>query len=205
MDFILASASPRRKQLLEQLGYLPNVCSVEIDETPFPEEDPLVYVERMASNKLHAAVASLCLQQTHKQCVVLASDTTVIAKERILGKPSNFNDYAEMMSLLSGAKHQVSTSFAIAALDECSVQKNYLETVTTDVFFRTLSSSEIKAYWETGEPADKAGGYGIQGVAAAFVERISGSYSGVVGLPLMEVSKALESFDLPLFFARKMK
>jgi septum formation protein len=205
MEFILASASPRRKQLLEQLGYEPKVCPVHIDETPLLEEDSQVYVERMARHKLLAALESLPSNSFSTPRVLLASDTTVIADGKILGKPTDFPDYVSMMSLLSGAKHQVSTSFALAIVGPNGVQREHLETVTTDVVFRPLSSSEIEGYWETGEPIDKAGGYGIQGAAAAFVERISGSYSSVVGLPLMEVAKALDSFGLPLFIAQNNK
>lgn len=197
---VLASASPRRFDLLSQLGYQPQRLPVDIDESVDPQELPISYVKRMAQEKLDAA-----LQQLNEQAevagssvnssrqIVLAGDTICIKDNEILTKPVDFADFQRMMTLMSGTVHTVVSSFALGELKGGVVSMLNLEVVKTGVYFKEMSAQEIGAYWDTQEPLDKAGGYGIQGLGAVFVERIEGSYSNVVGLPLMEVHSALKS------------
>ena len=197
--FVLASASPRRLELLQQLGYRPKAMPVDIDETPISNEDPICYVERMAREKLDRAL-SLLLEPagTEQQPVtVLAGDTVCIQGKNILVKPEDYEDFKRIMASMSGAKHTVASSFALGQVVDGKFAVLHLEVVQTDVYFKSLDASEVRAYWETGEPADKAGGYGIQGLGAVFVNRIEGSYSNVVGLPLTEVHRELKSLGIP--------
>ncbi len=200
---ILASASPRRFDLLSQLGYQPHRLPVDIDESAEPHEAPIAYVKRMALEKLETAfgqldgltdVAGSPVQSS--RLIVLAGDTVCIKGNEILTKPVDFTDFKRMMSLMSGTVHTVVSSFALGELKEGVAQMLDLEVVKTDVYFKEMSAQEICAYWDTREPTDKAGGYGIQGLGAVFVERIEGSYSNVVGLPLMEVHSALKSAEV---------
>ena len=185
MDFWLASSSPRRKELLEQVGYRFNAFSVDVDESPSPAEDPKAYVLRLARTKAIAGA------QQKPGIAVLGSDTTVTIDNHILGKPENEDDFQRMMGLLSGRSHHVHTGVAVC-LDE------RVESVisTTVVRFGALNDDLVSAYWRSGEPLGKAGGYAIQGFAAVFVESIEGSYSGVVGLPLYETRQLLSSFGV---------
>lgn len=193
---VLASASPRRKELLEQLGYDFSLLPVDIDETPLEGELPEAYLPRMSKSKAIEAGR----QYSDLNAVILASDTSVIAAGRILGKPKGKEDFVACMQLLSGNWHQVMTSIALLDLNASSSEDHGLmeKTVVTRVKFKPLSMREIEAYWHTGEPQDKAGGYGIQGKAAVFVEMIEGSYSNVVGLPLQETAELLtdNGFDI---------
>ena len=178
-DLVLASASPRRAELLQQIGLQFMVCAADIDETVQQGETPRDYVLRMAREKAQA------IKQHYPEAVVLASDTSVVIDGTVLGKPSDEEDAHRMLSLLSGRTHLVLTSVCVLAEDEqCAVNQ-------TEVLFREVSSSEMASYWASGEPADKAGAYAIQGVGAKFVQRINGSYSGVMGLPLFEVAAML--------------
>lgn len=188
-DLILASGSPRRKELLEQIGVCFEVVKVSVDETPLPDESPLDYVLRLAIEKADAGSQLI----RHKK-PVLGSDTTVVCNGKILGKPENKADALAMLKMLSGNHHQVITAVAVV-----KGQQNLHQIVTTDVTFRSLSNDEIEAYWHTGEPSDKAGAYGIQGLGGVFVENISGSYSAVVGLPLAQTAKLLKTFDVPVW------
>ncbi|WP_028240265.1 Maf family protein [Stutzerimonas azotifigens] len=181
----LASASPRRAELLSQIGVAFSVRVSPVDETPLPGEAPDAYVERLARAK---ALRVLHTREAAGACV-LGSDTAVVLDGRILGKPRDQADARSMLGALSGRAHEVMTAVAIADADRC-----LSKVVTTRVWFRPLGAGEIDAYWATGEPADKAGAYGIQGLGAVFVERIEGSYSAVVGLPLCETSQMLELF-----------
>lgn len=197
---VLASASPRRFDLLSQLGYQPHRLPVDIDESVEPHEAPMAYVKRMAQEKLDAALRQLegqsklaGLSVNSSRLIVLAGDTICIKGDEVLTKPVDFADFKRMMNLMSGSVHTVASSFALGVLKDGAVSMLSLEIVKTDVMFKKMSEQEIGAYWDTQEPADKAGGYGIQGLGAAFVERIDGSYSNVVGLPLMEVHSALKS------------
>lgn len=187
-ELILASASPRRRELLAQIGVSFRCCPVDIDETPQPEESAQAYVERLALEK-----AEVC-RQLHPDAVVLGSDTSVVVDGRILGKPVDEADAVRMLMLLSGRQHQVMT--AVAVVDE---QRQRVETVTTEVAFIELDEARCRAYWRTGEPCDKAGAYGIQGLGAVLVRGIEGSYSAVVGLPLMQAAALLQQFDIPVW------
>ena len=185
---VLASGSPRRLQLLSTLGLGCEVSPVAIDETPRAAEPPIEYARRIAAEKAAAAAVQ------HAGRLVLAADTVVALGEEILGKPADGEDAARMLRRLSGRRHEVHTAVA-AMLDMSSAQR----LSSSEVVFRPLRDREIEAYVATGEPLDKAGGYGIQGLAAVFVTFLSGSYSGVVGLPLCETAELLADFGLDVF------
>lgn len=185
-ELLLASASPRRAELLAQIGVRATRLVCSVDEQVQPGESPGGYVERVTRDKVLAAV------QAAPGRVVLAADTAVVQGDCILGKPADRADAVRMLTALSGSEHTVMTAVAVG----CD-QRVELVRVDTLVRFRALSEAEIAAYWDTGEPADKAGSYGIQGLAAVFVERIEGSYSAVVGLPLLETATLLKSFGIP--------
>jgi len=172
----LASRSPRRAELLRQLGVDFEIVDGTVDETPGVGEAPAVYVERVARAKAAAGRTRIDASRP-----VLAADTTVVCGSELLGKPRDEADARRMLSLLSGRWHTVLTAAALAQASCLAV------CVETRVLFRVLSDTEIARYWATGEPADKAGAYGIQGLGGALVRRIDGSYSNVVGLPLAEV------------------
>lgn len=187
---VLASASPRRRELLEQIGLSFSVAPVDIDETPMPDERPDHYVERLARQKAEAGLA----QAGDPDSLVIGSDTTVVCDDRIMGKPTNEGQAAEMLRLLSGRTHKVMTAIALAGEHGC-----YARLVVTEVRFRDISDEQIAAYWQTGEPVDKAGGYGIQGKGAVFVDGLWGSYSAVVGLPLQETAELFEEAGQPVW------
>jgi septum formation protein len=178
---VLASASPRRAALLEQIGVPFSVRVAHIDETPQPGEQPGAYVERLALAKAMAVSAPGQLS--------LGADTTVVVGAEMLGKPAGRDAAVEMLARLSARTHQVVTGVGITN----GLASRCLH-VSTDVTFRTISTAEAIAYWETGEPADKAGGYGIQGIGGIFAQSINGSYSAVVGLPLTETEALLREF-----------
>lgn len=182
---ILASQSPRRKELLTQLGYSFTCQPADIDETPMPDEPPEFYVARLAREKAQT------IANTNANMVVLGSDTIVALNGDLLGKPIDFDDYQKMMRRLSGSQHQVHTGVAI-------VQDHQVETivVSTEVTFKRLTEQDIENYWLTGEPQDKAGSYGLQGIGGQFVVTINGSYSAVVGLPLYETAELLKKFNV---------
>ena len=184
---VLASASPRRAALLSQIGIDCEVMPSRIGEEARENEAPLDYVRRMAREKA-ASVAGLMPGR-----IVLGADTDVIMQSRILGKPRDKADFLEMFNLLSGRTHQVITAVSVV----CEEQY-WLKTSISDVTFREVSEEEMLAYWETGEPCDKAGGYAIQGQAAMFIRAISGSYSGIMGLPLYETSELLSGAGIRL-------
>ena len=193
-DLWLASSSPRRAELLTQLGVDFRVHSVPIDETPHSQESAHQYVQRMAQEKASIALPSIeALAQGH-ELPVLAAYTVVVSKARILTKPHDEEDAIEMLGQLSGQTHEVMTAVCVA-------KKTQLKTiaVTTQVSFRELSMAERRRYWHTGEPKDKAGGYGIQGFAAVFLDKIVGSYTRVVGLPLSETAQVLAEFSVPFW------
>ncbi|MBA1271920.1 Maf family protein [Stutzerimonas azotifigens] len=184
----LASASPRRAELLGQIGVPYTPLIAPIDESVLPDESPEAYVERLARAK---AAAALAILDTPGDSCVLGADTAVVLDGRILGKPVDRHHAREMLEALSGREHQVLTGVAVAGAGRCLSQ-----VVVSQVSFRPLSSAEIEAYWATGEPCDKAGAYGIQGFAAVFVSHMQGSYSAVVGLPLCETAQLLEAFGI---------
>jgi len=188
-DLILASSSPRRAEILSQLGVNFKVLPAEIDETPFANESAVDYVQRMALEK-----AMKVIDTASDNCPVLGADTSVVLGSKIFGKPKNFNDALTMLDALSGNTHQVLSSVVLGNKEEC---KQLLS--STEVRFRTISPQECHTYWQTGEPKDKAGSYAIQGYGAIFVESIRGSYSGVVGLPIAETEQLLRQFNVPIW------
>ncbi|MBK1873411.1 MULTISPECIES: Maf family protein [Marinobacter] len=187
-SIILASASPRRSELLTQIGIPFSVQPANIDETPRISEAPGDYVERLAREKALAVSAHFPGKW------VIGSDTSVVLDGAILGKPSNEADAQAMLGMLSGKTHQVMTGVALAKDDGCDSTL-----VITEVTFRVLSRTEIAAYAASGEPMDKAGGYGIQGLGGIFVKELKGSYSAVVGLPLQETAALLADAGGPVW------
>lgn len=178
MDLYLASSSPRRQVLLQQIGLSFQVIKADIDETPLPNELPADYVTRLAIAKAQSGYSHLDTNQQRSACI-LAADTTVSINQQILGKPQTKQQAVTMLMALSNKTHQVFTAIALYYQGHL-----YHETVITEVTMRSISEQEAITYWQTGEPIDKAGGYAIQGLAAIFIERITGDYYAVVGLPL---------------------
>lgn len=185
----LASSSPRRRELLTQIGLPFHIVPASIDETPEAGESAHAYVERLARSK---ALAGLNFLAQRADVCVLGADTAVVRDGRILGKPVDRDDALSMLQALSGREHEVLTAVAVADRDRCEAR-----VVSSRVTFREISAEEAERYWETGEPQDKAGGYAIQGLAAIFVSRVEGSYSAVVGLPLCETAALLADFSIP--------
>lgn len=183
----LASASPRRRELLTQIGVPFSLLSVSIDETPGMAEAPDAYVQRLAREKALAGLA----QVDQDSACVLGADTTVVLDQQILGKPADKADALAMLQALSGREHQVMTAIALANGAGCEVRL-----VCSRVRFRPIGVDEAERYWASGEPQDKAGGYAIQGWGAVFVSSLEGSYSAVVGLPLCETAQLLEAYGL---------
>jgi septum formation protein len=179
----LASASPRRSALLAQIGVAHKVAPVVVDESVVRAEAPEKYVSRLAALKAETLWQSL---PEPERLPVLGSDTTVVVNDSILGKPADEDDCVRMLQLLSGRTHQVHTAVALRSASGSAVRLSISE-----VTFRELSMTEMRGYWRTGEPADKAGGYAVQGRAAMFISRIAGSYSGIMGLPLFETAELL--------------
>ncbi len=177
----LASASPRRRELLDQIQVSYFVHPVNIDESIIAGESAEQFVKRLALEKAQAGY------RDYPTRPALGSDTIVIYKQHILGKPANKQMAFDMLSMLCGNIHQVMTAVAI-----CNGETEHCELSVSDVEFSVLSEQQIQAYWQTGEPADKAGAYGVQGIAAQFIKNINGSYSGIMGLPLFETACLLE-------------
>ncbi|MDP2433839.1 MAG: Maf family protein [Pseudomonadota bacterium] len=195
----LASQSPRRLELLRQIGLAPAVLRLrndsgrlDVDETPLPEEPALDYVLRLARLKAEAGELA-----RHRRSLadwpIVAADTTVTLDGRILGKPADGEEAAAMLRAYSGRAHSVLTGVAVVFQGRLAVVLS-----ESTVAFRTLSEEEITAYVASREPFDKAGGYGIQGRAALFIEHLSGSYSGVMGLPLFETAQLLREVGFPV-------
>jgi septum formation protein len=176
----LASASPRRRELLAQIGVPFRIASSAVDETCLPGEPPRSYVTRLARAK------ALAVRAADASLPVLAADTTVVIDGVLLGKPADAGAALRMLQLLSGRTHEVLTAVALA--DAKGVTQSLSESRVT---FRPVTAAECAAYWQSGEPRDKAGGYAIQGRAAVFVSALHGSYSGVMGLPLYETAQLL--------------
>ncbi|WP_207883619.1 nucleoside triphosphate pyrophosphatase [Pseudomonas sp. 30_B] len=185
----LASSSPRRRELLTQIGLPFHIVPASIDETPQAGESAVAYVERLAREK---ALAGLHFLAQRADVCVLGADTAVVLDGRILGKPADRAEALAMLQALSGREHEVLTAVAVANRDRCEAR-----VVGSRVTFRSVSMEEAERYWDTGEPHDKAGGYAIQGLAAVFVSRVEGSYSAVVGLPLCETAALLADFSIP--------
>jgi septum formation protein len=176
----LASLSPRRRELLAQIGVPHVVSAADIDETPLPGEAAADYVVRVARAK------ALAVRARGMALPVLAADTTVVVDGRVCGKPADEGAGVAMLQQLSGRTHQVLTAVALSRSGALASRLS-----ASEVRFRVLSLEECVAYWRSGEPRDKAGGYAIQGRGAVFVEYLSGSYSGVMGLPLFETAQLL--------------
>ncbi len=191
-ELILASASPRRVELLRQIGVQCHVAPVDIPEQLQPGELAEQFVERLALEKARAGFARAAPDQ-----VVLGADTVVVLDGQVMGKPVDKADALQMLQQLSGVEHEVLTAVAVVGREQsCS------QVVTTRVRFRDLDRALCERYWATGEPQDKAGSYGIQGLGAVFVASIEGSYSAVVGLPLMETAALLAGFNIAIWQAQ---
>ncbi|NOI90320.1 septum formation protein Maf [Vibrio splendidus] len=221
---VLASGSPRRKELLSQLGYEFSVLVTDVEECKHAQETAEEYVKRLSLDKALAALSLLKDNPSEKQhvvpssdnvvssvdnvavgsgivalgsdaisldseTVVLGSDTVVVSQGQVLEKPTGFADSKRMLTQLANERHQVMTAVSVV-----SEEKQRTEIIITDVWFKPLSEQEIEQYWQTGEPCDKAGSYGIQGLGGRFVTRIEGSYYAVVGLPLYETDQLLQEF-----------
>ncbi|MEZ9720054.1 nucleoside triphosphate pyrophosphatase [Vibrio splendidus] len=228
---VLASGSPRRKELLSQLGYEFSVLVTDVEECKHAQETAEEYVKRLSLDKALAALSLLKDNPSEKQhvvpssdnvdssvdnvavgsgivaldsemvdldskivafdseIVVLGSDTVVVSQGQVLEKPTDFTDSKRMLTQLANERHQVMTAVSVV-----SEEKQRTEIIITDVWFKPLSEQEIEQYWQTGEPCDKAGSYGIQGLGGRFVTRIEGSYYAVVGLPLFETDQLLQEF-----------
>ncbi|MCK5481392.1 MAG: septum formation inhibitor Maf [Gammaproteobacteria bacterium] len=185
----LASLSPRRQELLQQIGVSYELLPVNVDETPADDESAEDYVQRLALAKARAGWSSLAGK---KRLPVLGADTVVFANGALMGKPRDRQQANAMLQALSGSTHEVLTAVALA------FERSLVRLNISRVTFRTLSLSECEAYWDTGEPADKAGAYAIQGLGAAFITHLEGSYSGVMGLPLFETAELLQESGIRL-------
>ena len=183
-QIILASASPRRRELLEQIGISAIVQAVDIDESKKSDESVIQYVQRLAMEKAESGFSTI---KNPQKLPVLGSDTIVEIDGIVLGKPRHRQQAKEMLQQLSAQKHTVHTSVAIV-----TVENKIIDTSSTEVYFNKLDEQEIDNYVATGEADDKAGSYAIQGLAAQFVKNINGSFSGVMGLPLFETVQLLK-------------
>ena len=185
----LASTSPRRREILQSLGIEFEVVMVEIDESPLAGESPEDLVVRLATAKAEAATGAE---------YVLGSDTVVVLDDIVLGKPEDADDAVDMLLALSGRSHTVLTGVALRTPNGTGLVLS-----KTDVRFREIDRDEAIRYWHSGEPADKAGSYGIQGLGGMFVEAINGSYSGVMGLPVFETVELLKSVGIEVLSKKK--
>ncbi len=190
-DIILGSASPRRLELLEQLGWSPMVLPVDIDERVANEELPTEYCLRMAEEKSVAAQQMIQTSSPKNSLPIITADTIVVLDNEILGKPTDEHDALLTLIKLSGREHQV-----YSALSVCHAGKAFNQISTNTVKMSTISSAQMAAYIATGEPIDKAGAYGIQGYAAMWIEKINGSYSSIMGLPLFETTVLLNELGI---------
>jgi len=196
----LASRSPRRRELLRQIGVAFELVplregpgrSADIDETPYAGERADDYVLRVTGDKARAAAGIIAARRVPPR-PVLAADTTVVCDDDILGKPAGVDDAVRMLTRLAGRAHRVLTAVAVAAEDRMELRVS-----ESKVWFRALDAAEIRRYVATGECRDKAGAYAVQGLAAAFITRIDGSYSGIMGLPLAETAELLRSFGISI-------
>jgi septum formation protein len=197
----LASRSPRRRDLLKQIGVSFELLllredlrrGADVDETPLADESPGAYVLRIAKEKATMAVRQIAYRGL-PQKPALAADTTVVFDGQIVGKPDDAEHAARILRALSGREHQVLTAVAVALREQIDTQIS-----VSSVWFRELSETDIRRYCASGEPLDKAGAYAVQGRAGAFVTRITGSYSGIMGLPLAETVELLQKFNIPVW------
>jgi septum formation protein len=188
-DIYLASNSPRRRELLDQIGVRYGWLAASVEETLTPGESPEVFVLRLALEK---AREGLQARGERSPLPVLGADTVVVLDDLVLGKPETHEQGVAMLAQLSGKTHRVLTAVALA-----DGEREATRLSVSHVGFRQVDADEADRYWQTGEPWDKAGGYAIQGRAAVFVERLEGSYSGVMGLPLFETAQLLDEFGIP--------
>ena len=188
----LASGSPRRRELLTQIGVPFSTVSAAIDETPLVNEAATAYVERLAREKARAGYKHVTASPAGDAFCVLGADTAVVLDGQILGKPVDEADALAMLMALSGREHEVLTAIALIDVTRCETR-----VVRSAVRFRNISTQEAARYWASGEPLDKAGGYAIQGLGAVFVSGLEGSYSAVVGLPVCETAELLGHFGIP--------
>ncbi|MDH5359245.1 MAG: Maf-like protein [Gammaproteobacteria bacterium] len=188
----LASTSPRRRELLAQIGVTFETLSPDIPEHVLAAESPEEYVCRLAAEKARAGLLMLNEIPSDETILLLGSDTSVVVDGTILGKPQGQEDGLAMLARLSGRSHQVMT--AVSLINNQGRQQTELN--ISEVQFRQISSAEMERYWFSGEPVDKAGSYAVQGLGAIFIEHLNGSYSAVMGLPLFETAQLLESFGL---------
>jgi len=193
IDIILASSSPRRAELLRQIGTRFSIQPADIDETQFPDESPEIYVQRMAREK--AETVAQHIQEINLP--VLGADTTVVLDNRVFSKPADKAEAIATLRALSGRSHRVLSAIAVVAEDRTELRLS-----ETSVHFREIQEQEYERYWSTGEPLGKAGAYAIQGLGAVFVDGITGSYSGVVGLPLSQTFELFERFNIACWNAR---
>ncbi len=188
MNIILASQSPRRKELLERMGLHFSVKTAPHDETMDPKKEAQAEVRRVSALKAEA-VRKLCTDGD----LIIAADTVVVLQGKVMGKPASCEEAFQMLRALSGQEHQVITGLCVSASNKCQSTS-----VTTSLRFRPLSEAEIRAYIATGEPMDKAGAYGIQGLAAMFVQELHGDYYNVMGLPVCTLAGMLREFGVKL-------
>ncbi len=206
-DIYLASSSPRRRELLDQLGVCFAVVAQDVPEHTVSDETPEAYVRRLALEKAQAGWRSLPVDA---HCPVLGADTTVVVDDTVLGKPAGREEALAMLAMLSGRAHRVLSAVAVVGDRVSDVSdggelrqglgqyRTSVRLSESRVWFRRIDERERAAYWASGEPADKAGGYAIQGLGAMFVERLDGSYSGVMGLPLFETAELLQGLGIEL-------
>ena len=188
-DLVLASGSPRRHDILDQIGVFHHIVIPRIDESQRRAESATSYVCRLALEKASAG----CLMQ-NLDVPVLGADTILVSEDSVFGKPTDYSNFKDMFTALSGKTHRVLSAVAVNNRVESSVLVS--ETLVT---FRSIIEGEMMKYWDSGEPKDKAGGYAIQGYGSVFVEHIKGSYSGVVGLPIAETCRLLTKFNVPIW------
>jgi len=189
-DLILASASPRRRELLERMGLALVIVPAEIDETPLPGERADDYVKRIAAAKCDAVADGGAAAAAAPDLPVVGADTIVIADRQILGKPTDADDARAMLARLAGRRHDVTTAYRIRCRG-----KTIERAVTTAVLFRSLQPGELDAYVASGEWQGKAGGYAVQGIAGAFVTELRGSHTNVIGLPVSELLADLQALE----------
>lgn len=185
LNILLASASPRRKQLLEQLAYTVQQCAADINEQAYQGEEPSEYALRMAKEK------ASCVALSRPEAIIIAADTIITIDGQIIGKPQSYQHACEIWQLLANRQHQVITAVALHYQGQQFTAINHNEVV-----FAAMTATEMQQYWASGEPQDKAGAYAVQGLAAQWIKQINGSYSGIMGLPLYECKQLLEQAGL---------
>jgi len=192
----LASTSPRRRELLAQLGIVVEMVSQDVSENRLAGESPELYVKRLALEKARSGLSGLAGKTLYP---VLGADTAVVVEDEVLGKPLDKSDALAMLQRLSGCSHRVLSAVAVVGRDNLGQDREAVRVSESMVKFRAITEKECEAYWNTNEPMDKAGAYAIQGLAALFIKRLEGSYSGVMGLPLFETGELLQLFGIENF------